>query len=539
MFDILTECQLFEYFLYETLFGKFMNRKKIFEITRKIFFLPANDELFQMLESNVVKEICSENDYNRFVRIKQYNELLGQEQKFSKKEAALVAMKGSAISVLSQYKLFINKEMSKTQTIKTLMSAVDAGNIIAIRMIGVLQCEGYIVHPDRLSGLKNLNKAARWADISSLLAALRYCEEKDEKCFSQMLETAVDNTPYLSIYDVVKKKYKVESHETSREIALVKKASAANIIRQEYYNPMYARIIYSQVIGANDKEKIVFAENKAAVSDACDLPLHLTFSKIPVKADGITSTCVFKRDKEFRHIIKALQNNDLRNLAGYKPLCLCSESEYVRNTYISIISNMLCGVHVEKIDVADLYERDFEPTKNDVFIRNIHKEKDTIILLLLKGEIDGNVIKYCKQFLNSAKRKKYALNQPLVTIDLSSVLPICICDMENANKLRGSIETIELEAVKQEEKPYIIKQSFCEKVRMYTISCASITDETVKVLSSLEIEKANDIIDKFLCENRGEDKTVVLDVDSIQKYLNKKKTVTHKYGFGGDINENN
>lgn len=537
MFDILTESYVYEYFLYETLFKKWIDKQKILEILRKIFCLPKQNDLYSSIESDIVKEVCTENDYHRFVRIKQYNALLGQEQNFTDQEAALVSIKGDAITTLTKYGISTNSDASPSQVIKALMMEEERGNIIAKRIIGVLQCEGCIVNRNLSSGLNHLEKAAQWADIPSILATLRYCEEKDKQKVVKMFVSAIKNTPYALLDKVIQNKYKVYIQEESKEIDLVKRARSVNALKQDFYNPLYAKIIYSKIINENDKKKIVFSENKELISEVCNLPLQLEFSKIAVRKDAVMDKGICKREKEYNQVIKALQNNDLRHLDAYKPLCLCSESEYLQHTYLSILSKVLNEAHIEKIEVADLYERDFDPTKNNIFIRNMHKHKNTIFLLIMKGDISSGVIKSCKQFLNSAVRRKYILNHPSVTINLSSVLPICICDMENASKLKECVETIELDSIKEDEKPYIIGQIFDEKRKMYMIKDAILSNEAVIFLSSLKIDEADEVMDKFLKDNRNEEGPLVLEEKNIKNYWNKKACVKHKYGFGGDINE--
>ena len=57
MFDILTESFLFEYFLYSSMLGKYFSSRDIFDCLKGIFCLKDIENLYEAIESEIVKDI--------------------------------------------------------------------------------------------------------------------------------------------------------------------------------------------------------------------------------------------------------------------------------------------------------------------------------------------------------------------------------------------------------------------------------------------------------------------------------------------------
>lgn len=537
MFNILTETFLYEYFLNDAILGAFYDREYLFYRLADIFCIPEKEisELFYETESSAVKGVSSEGDFNRYKRIRQYNELIGNEQDYSETENLLIAIKGDAIITATKYGMKATEESTETLVVKSLTGGAQIGNVIALRMLGILQCEGIVVAKDKLGGIGNLKKAVQWGDIPATLVMLKYSETNKAEIF-KMLNSAVKDTPYEFMTFIAEDKYGASADEEfSEEVLLIKQAVSVNKLKQDVYDPMYARLIYSEAIGIKDKEKILFSENKEMLSETCDLPLRLKFADIAVNEAAIEKLPI-NRENERKSVVQGLYGSDIRALDMFRPICLCSDSEYVLETYISAVCEALKSTNIDRIEVGELREYDFEPTKNNVFIRGLNERKNNAYILVFSGEVSDAAIELTKTVLRSDKRRKFRLHHPAITLDLSSVLPICVCDKENAKKLKNFVELIELAPVQTEEKPSIINDILEKKKWIYAISELTVSNEVVDKLRSLSVETADRIIDKVIRENRRKGKTLELDIDMVKPYFNK-RTSGNAYGFGGEINE--
>ncbi len=539
MFDILTETFIFEYFLYNALLGKNFPSKAVFETLSEVFCLKNNDDLYDLLESEIIKEITTEGDYKRYRRIKQYNELIGQAHLFDEKEEILISLKGKAIITANQYSLFATNEMTKTLIERNLHQYAKQGSIIAMRVLGTLECTGIAFEQNKTSGLKYLEKATHWGDTFAGLSLIQFDEDKRKKTLEK-INASISDTPYRFLTEILQKEYKIETNKKNEEILLVKKAFSTGKLKPDLYEPLYARTIFSSTLRLKDKEKIVFAENKEIISEACDLPLKLKDEDILVDEEILHKMPIL-RPEEQHNLLIALKNSDLKTTKAYKPIALVSDSEYALEIYAKTITKLLEGAHLERIDGSSLRMIDFEPTKNNVFIRYAEEGKNNIYLFSLKGDIDDEVLENIISFLKTDSRSKFYLNHPAVNLDLSRILPICICDKENGSKLKNFVEFISISSISSTEITEVIKDMLEEKSKAYRITSTTIEDPALAELSSFPIETIDKILDRALKEFRIKNEGIHLTMEMLHPYLEEKKLTStkRKYGFGGIIHENN
>ena len=538
MLDRLTETFLSEYFLFDAVLGESYERKKIFYVLGDTFCISCDllEGLFDLTEREVVRDVTSSDSYNRFQRIVQYNGLVGNKPFCDTTESSLIALKGNAIRVAEGNRLIADRKLTGIPVAKTITDCAQAGNVFALRILGTMECEGILLDEKRSSGIKDLTKAMRWGDVPAALAMLRY-SEKDRADTVKYLHSAVRNTPYEFFIPLAEAKYGASANgECNEEVLLVRKAISAKKIKPDVYDPLYARLLFSDLICLKEKERIVFSESREPVSETCDLPLYLPTDDIPVDERAFDHT-VISRESECKKILQGLRNEDLRTFDSFRPICLCSESDAVLNTYEATLCEALSAAHVERIEVGNLKEFDIEPTKNNVFIRGLSEQKPNVYLLVFKGDVSDAATEYVKTVLKSDGRRRFRLKYPTVTIDLSSVLPICVCDRKNAKKIKECVDTVQLAPVKAEEKDAMIRAILQQKRRSYAIDDLTLTGETMDRIRALSVEAAEKILDGAVRENRVKGAALEITVEMIQGYLdamNDEKTV---YGFGGAINE--
>ncbi|MDE6408102.1 MAG: hypothetical protein K2K50_05805, partial [Anaeroplasmataceae bacterium] len=490
------------------------------------------------IESEIVKDIKTEEDYKRYRRIKQYNELIGLPKLLEEKEETLISLKGKAMSTANQYALFASNEMTKTLIERNIHKYAKQGSVIAMRILGTLECAGIFVEENKQSGLKYLEKATQWGDTFAALSLLKY-DESNRKSTLEKLNASILDTPYAFLSNHLQKEYNLEVTKENEEVLLLKKTFASGKLKQDVYEPLYARLIFGSTLSIKDKEKIVFSENKEIISEACDLPLKFKDEDIKID-ESIFSSMPILRPEEQHNLLVGLRNSDLRTIKTYKPLGVYSDSEYALDIYIKSIVKMLDHNHIERIDVCDLRGIDFEPTKNHAFIRNAEEGKNNIYLLVLKGEIEDSILENIKNFLKSDKREKFHLNCPAVNLNLSQILPICICDKENAVKLKNFVEFIKIANIKSSEKIDVIQDMLEEKSRSYRILSTTIEDNALHELNALPLETIDKVLDKVLKEYRVKDEKIHLTMEMLKPFVEDKKAVGIKktYGFGGIIYEN-
>ena len=541
MFSILVETFLYEYFLYNSILGgKFYNHKKLYFALSDIFCLTEQEvsPYFDLVESKAIQEITTEDEYKRYKRLKQFNTMVGNEQSYSEIQDLIIAIKGDAITTAAQFGMLAENEWTEILTVKTIMGNAENGNIIALRILGTLQCEGIVLRKDVIGGVKRIKDAMQWGDIPSALAMLKY-SDMDKVAILKTLNSSVKNTPYEFLTRIAEDRYYVSAeNKFNEEILLIKQAFKVNKLKQDTYDSIYARLVFSDVINIKDKEKVLFAENKEILSDTCDLPLRLKYRTLNLDESAFNEMAL-NRKSERESIMQVLDCNDLRISDSYRPLCISSSSDFTLMTYETAIRNSLKSANIEKIEVGEIGEPDVEPTKNNIFVRGLNENKSNVYFLYFRGDIGEEAFRFAKSFLRSEKRRKFRLNRPAVTLDLSSVLPICVCDKEYAKKLKELVEIIELAPVKKEEMICVIKDILEKKIKNYSMEGKiTFSEDMLEKISALSIETIEKVFDKIIRINRKKGEMLDLNMNVIKPYLNKRTSEENVYGFGGTIDGN-
>ena len=308
-------------------------------------------------------------------------------------------------------------------------------------------------------------------------------------------------------------------------------------MKREGYDPKYARILNSKALYIKDKEKAVFTQNKEQLSVIGDLPLKLSHENIAaVDVDAVEKVAI-KREVETTAVVRALKNSDLRELPSYRPLCICSDSKYILNTYARAIATKSKVAHVEMIDVGELGEYDFEPTPNNIFVRSINEDKDNRFLLFFHGEILEKKMDAVKSILQSGRRAKFHLNSPSVTLNLGAVLPICFCDKQNAQALEPYCDIVRLAPITTDELSYAVKDILVSKEQMYGVGKIKLGGEVNEVLDGYDIDAAEKLIDAAVRARREKGAKITLTREILQSYASENDRP--RIGFGGLANGRN
>ena len=537
MFNATNELFLSEYFLIQTVLGSYLeDREGLFRILSKIFLIPASctTKLYRLTENDLTKGITTEQDYLQYQRIQKYSQMIGSEIKVDAAWEEVTGIKGNAIKIAHEHKLILGAEASRNALYTGLSAAANEGAVFALRMMGILQCEGIFLNRNELSGIKTLSKSADWNDCISILALLHYRSENRSFNMAR-LRQSVAGTPFEALYRIAAEKYGEADEEVVEEVKLLDRSFNSGVLKRETYDPKYARILYSSALGIRDKEKAVFTPHKEQLCAVSDLPLKLSHENAAAVDESQLKKAPLVREAELGAIARALRNGDLRCMDSYRPLCLCCESKFVLNMYAKAIRVKSADAHYEIIDVAQLSEYDLEPSANNIFVRSIDEDRDNRFLLFCYGDITPRKQEAVKGILQSARRASFHLHSPNVTLNMSAVLPICFCDEENSQWLRAYCDTLVLDQVSSAELPVVIKDILADKKKLYGVGEIRIEGEIGKVFKGYDADTAERIVDTAIRARREKGAIITLTRAIMQEYAvdSGRQTI----GFGGDSNE--
>lgn len=537
MYSFSEEMFMLDFFTFDAVVGRFCNRQEIINCLAKAYYV--NDErvnqLFAIVTSKKVRNIVSLKDYKRYCRLRQYAETCKLEFSTTVAEDEILTIKGKALYIANDCGLIDVGNSTKASVYSNIVDKANAGQVVALRLYGVLQCAGIFFKKNIYGGVNNLVSAARWNSIESILALLKY-DIVNRGLYIDMLFTLTTGTPYEEITIKAQNSYGIKIPKKIMECVLLSKVFGRGQVNPNIYLPVYANLLYSEIISFKDKEKILLLESKESVASYIDLPLKLSMQKFSYDVTAISELPI-KRAEEQNAIIQNALNSDIRQFDVFKPLCLCSDSRYMRDYYRTAISKLYIDAHVETISIGDLNPCDFEPNMDNVFIRNCIEDMANVFIIYLVGDIKEAIIKVVCNFLQSAKRGKMRLMRPSIEIDLRMVLPICFCDKNNAQMLARYCEKIEIAAPNQEEQALFIRELISVKEGQYGITGLNIKDGVMNKLLSMSIDEAETVLDLAIAANRNGNQQLTLTVENASKFF-KKREITRGFGYGGykDVN---
>lgn len=531
------EMFLRDYFTFDAVVGRFCDGKAIFNCLAQSYHIDGErtDALFALATSKQVCNVTSLKDYKRYRRLRQYSQACGIETSCTDAEDDVLTIKGKALYSIGECGLIDSGNSTRASVYANIVDKSNAGWVTALRLYGVLQCEGIFFEKRLHDGVKNLTRAARWNSIESVLALLKYDSAK-QKTYTEMLYTLATGTPYEEISAKVKMHYGIESPQKIKECVLLSKVFGRGQINPNVYLPVCANLLYSTVIPFKDKEKLLLSESKEAIASYMDLPLKLSMRKFSYDVSAITELSL-TRAEEQNGIIQSALNSDIRHFSTFKPLCLCSDSKFMRNYYEVAITNLFCDAHVEKISVADLCPHDFEPSMSNVFLHSCNEDKNNVFIISFVGDINEATAKTVCDFLQGAKREKMRLIRPSIEINLGAILPICFCDKSNAQMLARYCEKVEIANPDREELLTLIQVLIAEKGKQYGIKGLNVEESVINKLCTISIDAAETALDMAIAANRNGEQALTLTEENAGKYIKKRETA-RVFGYGGYKDDN-
>ncbi len=532
MFNALTEIFLTEYFtdecIAQPLFG---DAQSLFDKLYDAFLLPEDGraELFALVASDGVRALKTKSDYARFRRVASFVEFTGAADGYTAEQKEVISIKGEALKAVADLGL-VSPATTPIAAYKHISELSNNGSLAALRILGILQCTGAeFMGGTYRSGTKCLKKAAEWNSVEGLLLAL-YFDEATRSENINRLNTVTHGTPFHTLVELAEKRYSVKVTGYAPENKLLKKAFRARVIRPDVYSTQYARFIFSDVIDIKDKEQLLFADSKELVSETADLPLRLD-DDMEIGEEAERAPALAGRAAELDKIIARAMSGDLRTEQSYRPLCVCSDSEYLRTQYAHAVASVYKDANIEYIDVAALAEYDFEPSKNHIFIRSCNEDMSNVYMLTFVGEIRPNVLDAVKNFLQTDKRKSFRLARPSVDIDLSPVLPVCFCDKANAKTLKQFCDMVSVAPVGADEKREILGHIIADLRVRYSGVDIEVEEAAMTALAEYSIDKAASIIEKIIRFNRRRKETIVITTEMLKDGVFGSDVIP--YGFGG------
>ncbi len=517
LLNMLEENFLRCYFQVECLTGK--NNKTLFNELANVYMLSNEtcDELYDIVKSEAVNNIATEIDYDRHQRIKEVFYLNGSQYTFDSKQEEIIKIKGQAMKLLIKEGYNVNLKPSQSEAINFLVSSSYKNKIISLRLFGLIQALKIIeTYEDK--SLKTLEKAANWNDVDSILMCL-YFNKKSRDEYLSHLYTLLNNLPTYYIFERANSFYRGINIKFHENTYLLQKLIGSEQLNPNVYVPKYARILMSTLINEKDKRKIVFG-NQDVLDAANDLPLCLMKNKVKLLVYQGQSMVSRKdeQDKIINKIAKQFNNN------CYNALCLINEDAFLLEDYYNHISLRFKDANIVKIDVSQLKPFDLESSRHNILVRSCEEDKANIYVFIVHGDVNSNYLNAIKSFANNEERKAFFLSGLGISIDLSSVYPIFLCDSKNAKHLK-ILQTIFLKNIENVEKEILLSKLIKTKTEEFGVE-VEFDKNSLEHLYALSLKDASETLTSLLS---SVDCNKVITISELTQYR-EDHTI---YGFGG------
>lgn len=439
---------LSHYFLTCVAIPEEVDRGNVFFTLAKMYAIDEAESLFAACECKTVKEINSVAAYNMHERMKKIPSLKRDLDKLSTDTQLAVTVKGQTLLTVEELKLKSPNRLTSNEIIAHLAECANEGVIAAMVVYGFALYEGQGVPKNKAGGLRYLQKAVRWNSTEAAIMCMFY-DSKNAKKYTDVLASSAI-CPFTEDMRLLSKPFGVNP-EKDKIAALLEKAFARGLAKREKYEHPLARILYCTGLSYADKQNVILSCNREYINAVTNFPLNLP--SIPPRTFSLTMP--IGRSEECSKVAKAFNSIHLASDEKYRPILLSAKEEFVADAYISSIKSAFKDFNIVLVDVARIESGLFENGAQNLVVKGLNEKKPNIVLFRIYGEVTNDKIKVVEIFLSAAERKAFKVAIGL-TLDLSNILTVAICDKQNAEHFKRKCRVIELETVSAEERKSVL-----------------------------------------------------------------------------------
>ena len=520
------ELCLKEYFYTEAALGGNCDKEHVFFSMAKTFLIEDERVVYlrALIFSAPVAEIRTRSDYYLFRRLEGYLRSSGVDVNVTEDELGVLSCKGEALELAVGDKVFPLKGAPVSTVFNTLRHAADAGNVRAVTTLGTCLYEGYLSGGSKDDGLNLLLSAARWRHLPALFAAISYSGSSRESLLA-VLKAETEGTPYAEIYRETVKAYGAIDEPSCGNAELLGSLFMRGTVDRNVVDKSYLKLVYSPYFSLKDKKHAAFTGNRQLVSEIVALPAGASSAPVKVNEKAFEALSALRK-AEAGSVADLLSDASDRAKDGYKPACLVCDSPYVAKKYVSALKNAFAGANFISVDLDALSDRDFEPTGMNVLLRSIESGVVNVAVISVTGRCSDYAKEAVLSFLSSAKRRSFEVKTLGVSLDLSAVLPVLMCDGQNARFFAGSVKNVNLSDVGESEKTAVVAEAL-SKLSADKKAVVTADDKAKRILTALSPENAEALIE-YVCRSVKKGDQLVLTAEMLES---SGFTLANKFGF--------
>jgi hypothetical protein len=321
--------------------------------------------------------------------------------------------------------------------------------------------------------------------------------------------------------------------QTDGNTALMEKAFLTGVVEREKYEVKFAAYIYTDVLRAEDKSKIIANYKKETASIYDDIPTHIDMSD-SISADySVFSSLKLVRDGEIRKIKRNLVSAHTRRNKFYRPMLIECQDTYVLSMYKKAIMAALSGAPMVKLDASLLTNADLSETKDNIFLRSASDSGKMATVFLIENchALGEGGAKELSKYIRGDMRAAFRLNYPQVRIDLSPCLFVFFAEGACGEAMEELCDVLRVGAVMPDEKEIAIRNILDYKRICYGLDALELDGHVMAELKSKNTEKISDLCEEFAKYAACDPDTRVINKDILDTVLRDLRVGTVKFGF--------
>ena len=506
--EYLIEPLLTQFFLMDAICRGFIDddqRYQMFRDLAEVFCVPMNrqtEEYFRVANSSQYKDIADYAAYERLCRTIEFAQTSGQDVGLSPIDRVILAQKREAMQ--SKADIFKqSKNLTADIIADTLLDTAMNGNVDAMVTLAYMEYHGLCICKDTGDALKRLKLCAKWNHLFGNLMGIAY-DKRSKADYYNTLYTILRSSNQREVFKYICQHtaYK-KTCVRKPEARIIEKAFGLGIIKRNRYDQIFAKVAFSELICAEDKEKLLLNKQEEAIVSLSVIPFDAqrttAFSFDRAKAEKIP----LNRSRELHEVLCSISPATNNHTELYRPLLVAGDDDYLSQMYMSALKQGFSKSNkVIEVDAGTLTMLDFSGAKENFILRGLSETKQTHTVFLVQhcDEMGDRELEELMKLLDYGYRRKFKLLEPTVSIDLSDVLIVLFASQTNSQvrRLAQECDVVWTDRISEAEKQTVIESMFKTRSKSFGIGRIKLEADCKTYLASFKTGQIIRIIDGAL-----------------------------------------
>jgi len=515
----LIEPLLTQFFLIDAICRGFIEdaeRIAVFRELAKVLCVPLNEETeeyFRVANAPQYKRITDYSAYERLCRTIEFAQAAGQDVDLTAVDRVILAQKREAMLIKSD--IFKQSKNLTTDIIAdTLLNTAMNGNVDAMVTLAYMEYHGICICQDTENALKRMRLCAKWNHLFGNLMGIAY-DAQNRADYYDTLFTILRSANQREVFRYIREFTAWDADCTKKPVArIIEKAFGLGIVKRNAYDQIFAKVAFSELISAEDKEKLLLNKKKDAIVSLSVIPFDVEREKTFVFDREKAEKTQLERNAELHAVLCGISPATNNRPQLYRTVLVAGDDDYVSQMYVDALKNGFAGENkVIEVDAGTLTMQDFAGAKENFILRGLSETKQSHTVFLVKqcDEIGERELDELIKLLDYEYRRRFKLLEPTVSLDLSDVLIVLFASQNNdkVRKLADECEVVWTARISEKEKQTVIESMFRARSRSFGIGGVRMEDGCKAYLTPFKTGQIIRLIDGALRKAAYDNETVI------------------------------